>query len=98
MAARADFIEVALARLRIPDQNIELQPDRIASRRTALPADGGQHAVNVLRYRSGVAVVQDDLRVVLADRLADQLPVLIVQRGLRAQEARALVRPPQVGG
>ena len=44
-----------------------------------------------------VLLVQDELRIMLRYRLANQFAVLVVQRRLRAQEARAFLTAAQVG-
>src|SRR4051812_26355225 len=97
MATRADLIEIPLAGLGVTDQNFELYRSRIPAGRAALPARRRENAMDVLGDRDGVRFDQVDLGIVIGHRFSDQLAVLIVQRGERPEQARALLRSAHIG-
>jgi hypothetical protein len=85
MASGASLVEISLTGFGIADQDFELQPNGIPTRRTSLATGGREDAVDVLRDRVRVALIENDLRVMLLNRLADQFAVLIVERSERAK-------------
>ena len=53
--------------------------------------------MDVLGDGDGVRLDQIDLRIVVGDRFADEFALLVVERGLGAEQARAFVGAAEVG-
>src|SRR5262249_5409947 len=98
MTGRARGREVLLARHRIADEHVQLDARRVSSRRAALTAHRGLHAVNVFSNRDDIRVDEIDRRRVFGDGAGDGFAVFVAERRARPQEVRGIRTAAQIDG